>query len=165
MAARRSTLTKKKTVSKTARSGAASTTVDQAAADSAVADPAQTEPVDASPGLEPKADLPNGLEIGMQIRVEGERELFHVVGVAADGSITCIGEQYHHFRAFRPDWCWPAFSRTKSGIKKKVPMPAHVRGKRDEWRERHGLARANRCGDERPIVGEDDFMDLEVASA
>jgi len=82
-----------------------------------------------------------GLPEGMAIRVDGERGVFVVRGLGADGSITCVGGESGHWRSFRPEWCYPATRINRRGRSVANTVPAAQRGLRQEWLHQRGLGR------------------------
>lgn len=72
-----------------------------------------------------------GLEVGMEVRVEGESATFTIADIAADGSLWCSSKE--GWRAFRAEWCYPATRVNARGNTVPGKMPAERRGSRAAW--------------------------------
>lgn len=71
-----------------------------------------------------------GMAIGMQIRVDGERGTWKLMGVGRDGSLTVVGGPRWQWRSFRPEWCYRARGSSRTAGR----LPKEFRGLRRRWR-------------------------------
>ena len=71
-----------------------------------------------------------GMAIGMQIRVDGERGTWKLMGIGRDGSLTVVGGPRRQWRSFRPEWCYRARGSSRTAGR----LPKEFRGLRRRWR-------------------------------
>lgn len=79
------------------------------------------------------------LEIGQEVKVEGDSEVYKIRKVNRDGSVDVIGPC--GFRSFRPDWLFPAERVNNRGRTVANTCPKEKKGLRAAWLAQHGLAR------------------------
>lgn len=75
-----------------------------------------------------------GMAIGTQIRVDGERGTWKLMGVGRDGSLTVVGGPRRQWRSFRPEWCSRARRSARAGRGTAGRLPKESRGLRRQWR-------------------------------
>jgi hypothetical protein len=75
-----------------------------------------------------------GLAVGVEIRVDGERGTWTLVGLGRDGSVTVVGGPRRQWRSFRPEWCYPAQRSDRQGRVVAGRLPKKFRGLRRQWR-------------------------------
>lgn len=81
------------------------------------------------------------LEIGQEVKVEGDSETYKVRKVNRDGSVDVIGPC--GFRSFQPDWLFPAQRTNNRGRVVPNKCPAEKKGLRAAWLAEHGIIRAD----------------------
>lgn len=73
----------------------------------------------------------NDLTVGQEVKVDGLGGVFVIADIAKDGSVWCSSKE--GWRAFRPEWLYPATVTNKRGNTVPGKMPAERRGSRAAW--------------------------------